>query len=308
MALCKTSVFDSGLNAETFSHLIKNSGRFYRNADLSKLDDPNEPNPVQAALENAQLLGITSGGTSFGFEPEYNETEFDGKRGKTVGGTEMLSAVPSLSTTIKEINRRNLGLAFPSVQTTAIGNGYTRLTMDKCITYHDNFVWVGTHGDRDKPIIFVVKNAMNVESVNIQFQDKAQAGLSLKFEGSYTEDGEIPAAIYMADESIFTGLIDGTLSLTKTTGSPSTADAVWTPAAVNGFDKPIALTIDAPTGITLAATPVVASASNGVYAPQTLTINAVETMPAGDYTVTVLANVASENIQQTYPITVTIPA
>lgn len=305
-SIAQVNLYDSGLTASSLNNVVKNAGRLFRNADLTHMVNPNAATPLSSALADAMMLGITQGGNGLSFETEMREIEFDGKRGKVKDATEMLSGMPSLSTTLKEFSIQNLSLAFPSTITQPMGNGFTRLTIEPRIDYHDNFVWVGTHGARDQPIVVVVKNAMNTANVSASFQDKNDATLAMTLEGSYGADGLIPLEIYMATQSIFTGILSSqTVTLVAAASQPSTADVTFTPAAVNGFEDDIELTLTAPNGITMASDPITIEAP---YSGQDLTINSVEGLTAGTYGATLVATVAKKNITQVFPFSVVVPA
>lgn len=301
MNLCEVNTYDSGLRDSSFSNDLRNSGRVYKGIDLAPLLDGTVEKPLSEALAEARHLGVTDGGSSISYEPEYREINWDGKRGSTVGGTEVVASNVTLGVNLKEFDLENLSYAFPQTQVNTPGNGYTELLIKECITYHSNFAWIGTHGNRKLPFIAVVLNAMNSSPVTANFQDRAEATLAMSLKGNYTAGvNDVPMKLFLADENVFTGI----LSATDVTLASNAGTVDLTIGAINSFDDDIKVSLAGQDGITIANEPVTISAP--YTGPTSLAINA-DGVAAGSYQTYVVATVAARNLTQTFPLTVIIP-
>lgn len=302
MNLCEVNVYDSGLRESSFKNDLRNSGRVYKGIDLAPLLDGSVERPLSEALLEARHLGVTDGGSSISYEPEYREINWDGKRGSTVGGSEVVASNVTLGTNLKEWDLENLSYAFPQTQVKTPGNGYTELLIKECITYHSNFAWIGTHGSRRLPFIAVVLNAMNSAPVSASFQDRAEATLALTLKGNYSAGvNDVPMKLFLADENVFTGI----LSATDLTLASNTGNVDLTIGSINDFDDDVKVTLAGQDGIAIGdGTEVTISAP--YTGATTLTVNATG-VAAGSYKTYVIATVAARNLTQTFPLTVIVP-
>ncbi|MFY0127863.1 hypothetical protein ACRS52_06285 [Bacillus cytotoxicus] len=150
-----------------------------------------------------QLLGATTGGTKVGFDREYYDADIDGLLGKMVRGKWLLKDEPHVETTLVEFTRENLQLALPGMvidSETDADYDIAQPTNDIPDSNYNDIALVGTISGSDLPVIFVIRNAMVVSSIEVDLKDgKGTVGLKCKFIGHYSESAPTtpPYEIYL---------------------------------------------------------------------------------------------------------------
>ncbi|AFU18083.1 putative phage structural protein (plasmid) [Bacillus thuringiensis MC28] len=138
-----------------------------------------------------EMLGATTGGCKVGFTREYYDADIDGVLGKLVRGKWLLKDEPHMEVTLVEFTKENLELALPGVDvdsTTDNDYNIVKPTNEIKDTSYSDIAIVGVVSGSDIPVIFVIRNAMVVSSVEIDLKDgKGTVGLKCKFIGHYSE-------------------------------------------------------------------------------------------------------------------------
>ncbi|MBJ8115395.1 MULTISPECIES: hypothetical protein [Bacillus] len=153
--------------------------------------------------ELGEMVGATTGGTKVGFDREYYDADLDGVLGKIVNGKWLLKDEPHVELTLVEFTKENLQLALPGMTVdSTTEEGYDVLTPSNEIpdsSYHD-IALIGMVSGSDLPIIFVIRNALVVSSIEVDLKDgKGTVGLKCKFIGHYSESAPTtpPYSIYL---------------------------------------------------------------------------------------------------------------
>lgn len=172
----------SGFTNKTPEHLLLDTGAFFKNFSV-------ENDTFDSAVAAGKLIGATSGGGEFNAKPEIRQIPIDGVKGKAKG----LEALDSWDVVIKanviEVSKDTIvsALCAADIDTTSnedydIIKGRNNIELSD---YIDNITWVGTLSGSNKPVIIVVKNALNTEGLALQTQDKNQAVVACTFSGHY---------------------------------------------------------------------------------------------------------------------------
>ncbi|HDR7670007.1 hypothetical protein ABEX67_19475 [Bacillus wiedmannii] len=138
-----------------------------------------------------EMVGATTGGTKVGFDREYYDADIDGVLGKLVRGKWLLKDEPHVEVTLVELTKENLQLALPGMTVdSTTEKDYDVLTPSNDIpdsNYHD-IALIGMISGSESPVIFVIRNAMVVSSIEVDLKDgKGTVGLKCKFIGHYSE-------------------------------------------------------------------------------------------------------------------------
>ncbi|PFK34391.1 hypothetical protein [Bacillus cereus] len=150
-----------------------------------------------------EMVGATTGGTKVGFDREYYDADLDGVLGKMVNSKWLLKDEPHVELTLVEFTKENLQLALPGMvvdSTTETDYDIMKPTNEiPDSSYHD-IALIGMVSGSNLPIIFVIRNALVVSSIEVDLKDgKGTVGLKCKFIGHYSETAstEPPYSIYL---------------------------------------------------------------------------------------------------------------
>ncbi|PEQ64718.1 hypothetical protein CN470_03655 [Bacillus cereus] len=150
-----------------------------------------------------ELVGATTGGTKVGFDREYYDADLDGVLGKMVRGKWLLKDEPHVELTLVEFTKENLQLALPGMTVdSTTEEDYDIMKPSNDIpdsNYHD-IALIGMISGSELPVIFVIRNAMVVSSIEVDLKDgKGTVGLKCKFIGHYSESAPTtpPYEIYL---------------------------------------------------------------------------------------------------------------
>ncbi|TKI43405.1 hypothetical protein [Bacillus mycoides] len=141
--------------------------------------------------ELGEKVGATTGGTKVGFDREYYDADIDGVLGNLVRGKWLLKDVPHVEVTLVEFTKENLQLALPGMTVDSSTEAdYDIMKPSNDIpdsSYHD-IALIGMISGSELPVIFVIRNAMVVSSIEVDLKDgKGTVGLKCKFIGHYSE-------------------------------------------------------------------------------------------------------------------------
>lgn len=172
----------SGFTKKTPEHLLLDAGAFFSNYDP-------EEDTFESAVAAGKLIGATLGGGEFVAKPEIRAIEVDGVKGKAKG----LEALDSWEVTIKanviEVSEASIRMSLCAADVDTESNDEYDIIKGRnnieLSDYIDNVTWVGTLSGSNKPVIIVVKNALDTEGLTLQTQDKNQAVIATTFSGHY---------------------------------------------------------------------------------------------------------------------------
>lgn len=153
--------------------------------------------------ELGEMVGATTGGTKVGYDREYYDADIDGVLGKMKRGKWLLKDEPHIELTLVEFTKENLQLALPGMivdDTTETDYDVMKPTNEiPDSSYHD-IALIGMVSGSNLPIIFVIRNALVVSSIEVDLKDgKGTVGLKCKFIGHYSESAPTtpPYEIYL---------------------------------------------------------------------------------------------------------------
>lgn len=177
----------SGFTKETAERLLLDAGAFFKNYDVT-VDTP------ETAIAAGKLLGATQGGGEFSAVPDISPIEVDGVHGKAKGLEQLNSWDVYVKATILEVKEDTLKAALCAAESEATEGAPTGYMLIKAKNYIededyiDNITWIGTLSGSNKPVIIVVKNAINTDGLKLTTQDKNQSKIESTFYGHYDQD------------------------------------------------------------------------------------------------------------------------
>lgn len=176
----------TGFTANTAKKLLLDAGAFVKNFEPGT--------DTWETVKATKVIGATQGGGSFSAVPTVRRVEIDGVKGAAKGLEALDEWVVTITANVKEISADAIALALASstsAPTEAAPEGYTKITANneiKLDDYLDNITWIGKLSGSDKPVIIVVKNALNTNGLSLTMADKAEGLISLTFTGHYDTD------------------------------------------------------------------------------------------------------------------------
>ena len=162
-----------------------------------------ETDTFATAVAAGKLLGATQGGGSFSAKPTITPVEVDGVPSSAVGMEEVDGWEVDMTANILEVTADNIKYALGAAIVTATADGkYQKITGKNTLDpedYLENVTFLGTVSGFDEPIIIQIYNALAVDGLNINPQDKKSTILTTKFK-AHSEFGsldEAPFAIFV---------------------------------------------------------------------------------------------------------------
>lgn len=137
------------------------------------------------------MLGATKGGTKITINKEWHAAEIDGTLGPVKSARWMTSCVVEAEVNLLEFTRENLLIALPGAVIETSDPDYDRLYENGEITVdnYTTFAIVGEISGKQKPVIFVIKNAVAVDPLEVDGNTgKDDVVLKVKLQGHYTEE------------------------------------------------------------------------------------------------------------------------
>ena len=136
------------------------------------------------------LLGATAGGTKISITPEYEDIEVDGtSHVKVKGNKKLVSATATVTANLKELTvevlRKSLNAKVVEASPLKAPTGYKQIEMGRRLTddlYIENIAFVGRISGTDKPIIFILDNALVISPLELDTADKTEAIAEVEFE------------------------------------------------------------------------------------------------------------------------------
>lgn len=183
--MAATELKTSGYTSETAERYLLNAGALFKNVKYNSEEQKYEGEP----------LGATVGGSKCNITINLRQPEVDGVLAKIKGNDLIESVEATIEGTLKEWKKENIAQAlFADV---AEGNGTEDATGYKIITgrnevlakdYVENIAYVGKISGEDKPVIIILKNAINTNGLSFETKDKDEAGIPFKFEARADAD------------------------------------------------------------------------------------------------------------------------
>lgn len=180
-----TEVKTSGYTPETAKRYLLNAGALFKNVKYNTSSKKYEGEP----------LGATVGGSKCNITINLRQPEVDGVLVKVKGNDLIESVEATLEGTLKEWKKENITQAlFADV---AAGNGTDDATEYKVIEgrnevlntdYIENIAYIGKISGEDKPVIIILKNAINTNGLSFETKDKDESGIPFKFEARADAD------------------------------------------------------------------------------------------------------------------------
>lgn len=185
----------TGFTANTAKKLLLDAGAFVKDYDPST--------DTWDTIKDTKVIGATQGGGSFSAVPTVRRIEIDGVKGAAKGLEALDEWVVTITANVKEVSAEAIALALASSTSAPADQpeGYTKITANNAIDlddYLENIAWIGRLSGSDKPVIIVVKNALNTNGLSLTMADKAEGVIALTFTGHYdpTELDSPPFEIY----------------------------------------------------------------------------------------------------------------
>ena len=185
----------TGFTANTAKKLLLDAGAFVKDYDPST--------DTWDTIKDTKVIGATQGGGSFSAVPTVRRIEIDGVKGAAKGLEALDEWVVTITANVKEVSADAIALALASSTSAPADQpeGYTKITANNAIDlddYLENIAWIGRLSGSDKPVIIVVKNALNTNGLSLTMADKAEGVIALTFTGHYdpTELDSPPFEIY----------------------------------------------------------------------------------------------------------------
>lgn len=167
-----------GITATTVEEFLVGPGAAYKN-----FVSPASP---------GTLLGATIGGNTVRIEREWYTPELDGALGPLKGARRLIREVPTLAVRLTEVTKANLLTALSGSKAedypNTPGKTHDKITSKGKIEAADYLTNVAIVGDKGRasPIVFVVKNALSTEPVEVPLgTGRDDVVLAVTFSGHY---------------------------------------------------------------------------------------------------------------------------
>lgn len=167
----------TGFTSTTMSNLLIGPGLVYKG-----FQNPATP---------GTLLGATMGGNEITIEREYHAPEIDGVLGPIKGSERVIRESAKATVRLLEVTKDNLLLALAGASSSSYGSPsptHDKITSNASITlsHYTDIAIVGEIANKQQPIIFVIKNALATEPLEIPLGDgKGDVALQVTFVGHF---------------------------------------------------------------------------------------------------------------------------
>ena len=170
-----------GITSQTVERFLIDEGAVYKNY----------------GTENEELLGATRGGNSWTIEQDVREIEMAGAPGPVKGGRRIIESRAQLQVSLLELTADNLAMALAGSELedhTADGetdpthDSITRKRRLQASDYLENIALVGEVSGRSTPAVFLVKNALADDELEIEMEDREEAEIEITFTAHFDPD------------------------------------------------------------------------------------------------------------------------
>ena len=141
--------------------------------------------------KNEQILGCTEGGNHFGIVTETRSMDFDGVRGEMTTAHRTVGCVPKIISNFISINYQLLKTIIPG---TVISYNSGSVEIKRAIQrfleseYIHNIAIVAEHGTTGCYVVFKIFRAINIEGIEIPFEDSSESVIQCVFSGCFHPD------------------------------------------------------------------------------------------------------------------------
>ena len=170
----------TGYTESTMVNRQTGAGAYFKNYNV-------ETDTFSSAVEAGKLLGATQGGGTFTAKPTITAVEVDGIPSDAMGMEEVEGWEVSLQATFIEIKpeliKKVLGAA---TQINTADGKYRKIQGKMNIEledYENNVTFLGDMAGYDDPVIIQVYNALSMDGLSINPQDKKSSTISATFKG-----------------------------------------------------------------------------------------------------------------------------
>lgn len=167
----------SGIRPNTHKNLFIGPGAIYKG--------------FKSPTELGTLLGATKGGNKINIAQEWHNAEIDGTLGPIKGARWLIGEEVDIETNLLEMTLENIRLQLPGAVIDSNDADYDVISQTDdigLVEYYDVAI-VGELIGKQKPIIFVIKNAVATEPLEIDTGNgKEDIVLKIKFVGHYSEE------------------------------------------------------------------------------------------------------------------------
>lgn len=190
----------------------------------------------KSPTEMGTLLGATKGGNKISIKQEWHDSEIDGALGPVKGARWLTGEEVELETSLLEMSLDNLKMQLPGAVVDTSNEDYDVIhqTDDISLVEYYDIAIVGELVGKKKPIIFLIKNAVATEPLEVDTGNgKDDVVLKVKFTGTYSEEEPTtpPYKIYYPRENIVSADIIPVANPTIT-GTPQVGETL---TAVSGY-------------------------------------------------------------------------
>lgn len=139
-----------------------------------------------------KAIALTRGGGKFTVEREYRKIEADGYPGAIKGNIVIDSSQAKLEINQLTVVPEDFANYYPGLNVDTATAGTVKITGDHTIKetdYQDLITWTGKTRE-GKPVKITIKNAINLENIDWEMQDKSEVINKLTYEACF-EEGEL---------------------------------------------------------------------------------------------------------------------
>lgn len=185
--------YRTGLNADSYKHLMIGPGAIMADFDLSKFDPDDE-------TTWGVPLGATKGGNQFIYDQEYHVSEPDGTLGAIKGMEWLIAANGRIETNLMELSQQNMMRIMSNFDLTEYNERYNIFEHNGEIapsTYSTIALVAELIGSRD-PIIIILENARAITGLEANLDTgKEDVVIPVTFEARYdgAEVTKVPVKI-----------------------------------------------------------------------------------------------------------------
>lgn len=181
----------SGLRIETPENLVFGEGVAYANIDVDALEsDPGDDLTAwELAIADAIPLGATRGDATFNPNRTLRQIEVNGTLGRVRELVRRESVEPTLTVTLLEQTPENLQMLIAGARRDYAGR-FHRITGGEIgqNSFIDNIALAATMEGSNEPIVFVLFNALVVDSVEFPIPGTGEMAVTVTFVGHFPLD------------------------------------------------------------------------------------------------------------------------
>jgi hypothetical protein len=171
----------TGLTATSKDALLLDAGAFFKNYVIAS-------DTYATAVSAGKLIGATAGGGSFSAVPNVRQIELDGAKSNTKGLEVIDNWVVTMTANVKEATLAAMELALGAASHATYSSDYEKVSPGSAFAdadYETNITWVGKLAGSALPVIIVINNALSLNGLTMNFEDKNEAVIPITITGHY---------------------------------------------------------------------------------------------------------------------------